>query len=208
MQILATEHWSLLATRGMTYNEIFSRAGILLTALSASVVALALVAQATDFGDGFYVFALLVLPVVLLLGVGTQIRLTDAITEDVWLLLGMNRLRHAYLEIAPDLEPYFVTSRYDDQQGVLEDYGPRARTVRPTVLLAGTPVLIAIINSVVAGVAAGLVARVSEAGDVTSIVIGTAVALLVLGVLVAYVARVVRQLSATWVPRFPRGATG
>jgi hypothetical protein len=37
VQILAGEHWSLLATRGMTYNEIFSRTGIFLTVVSASV---------------------------------------------------------------------------------------------------------------------------------------------------------------------------
>jgi hypothetical protein len=32
-QILATEHWSLLATRSMTWNEIFSRTGTFLTVL-------------------------------------------------------------------------------------------------------------------------------------------------------------------------------
>ena len=105
VQILATEHWSLLATRSMTWGEVFSRAGIFLTVVSAAVVALALVAQATDFGDGFYVFALLVLPIVLVLGVGTLVRLGDALTEDVRLVFGMNRLRHAYLEIAPELGP-------------------------------------------------------------------------------------------------------
>src|SRR5690242_7235334 len=68
-QILATEHWSLLATRSMTWNEVFSRASMFITVLSASVVALALVAQATGFGPGFRLFALLVLPVVLLVGV-------------------------------------------------------------------------------------------------------------------------------------------
>jgi hypothetical protein len=46
LQILATEHWSLLATRSLVYNEVFSRAGIYLTVLSASVVSLALVARA------------------------------------------------------------------------------------------------------------------------------------------------------------------
>ena len=74
-QILATEHWSLLATRSITWNEVFSRASMFLTMLSAAVVALALVAQATDFGPGFRLFALLVLPVVLLVGVATVIRL-------------------------------------------------------------------------------------------------------------------------------------
>ena len=32
-QILATEHWSLLATRSMTWNEIFSRAAMFITVL-------------------------------------------------------------------------------------------------------------------------------------------------------------------------------
>ena len=42
MQILATEHWSLLATRSITYGAIYSRATIFLTVASAAVVALAL----------------------------------------------------------------------------------------------------------------------------------------------------------------------
>lgn len=55
-QILATEHWSLLATRTITWNEIFSRATMYITVLSAAVVALALVAQVTNFGSGFSLF--------------------------------------------------------------------------------------------------------------------------------------------------------
>jgi hypothetical protein len=105
-QFLATEHWSLLATRSMTWNEIFSRTGTYLTVLSATVIALSLVANAVGFGQDFRTFALLVLPVVLLVGVGTYFRLVEADIEDAWLVIGMNRLRHAYLELAPALEPY------------------------------------------------------------------------------------------------------
>ncbi|HEX2350966.1 MAG TPA: hypothetical protein VHI51_21220, partial [Ktedonobacterales bacterium] len=92
-QILATEHWSLLATRSMTWNEVFSRASMFITVLSAAVVALALVAQATAFGPGFRLFALLVLPIVLLVGVATVIRLAEDNAEDFGLVIGMNRLR-------------------------------------------------------------------------------------------------------------------
>ena len=81
VQILATEHWSLLATRNITYGAIYSRASIFLTVVSAAVVALALAAEATEFGDRFYVFALLVLPVAFFIGVGTYIRLGDARIE-------------------------------------------------------------------------------------------------------------------------------
>jgi hypothetical protein len=203
IQILATEHWSLLATRSMTWGEVFSRAGIFLTVVSASVVALALVAQATDFGDGFYVFALLVLPIVLVLGVGTLVRLGDALTEDVRLVFGMNRLRHAYLEIAPELEPYFVTSHYDDEESVLETLGPAAR-VRPSRFLSSTPVVVGLIDAVLAGILAGLVARVVDAGVAPSIALGAAVGLAAVAVIVMTGVRGVVRARGLLDPRFPR----
>lgn len=56
LQILSTEHWSLLASRSLAWNESFSRGGMFLATLSGAIVALALVAQATDFGEGFRIF--------------------------------------------------------------------------------------------------------------------------------------------------------
>jgi hypothetical protein len=38
MQVLTTEHWSLLATRSQGFNETFARAGLFLTILTGSVV--------------------------------------------------------------------------------------------------------------------------------------------------------------------------
>jgi len=69
LQILTTEHWSLLSTRALSWNETSSRTAAFLAALSGAVVALALVAQATAFGEGFVTFALLILPVVIFIGV-------------------------------------------------------------------------------------------------------------------------------------------
>jgi hypothetical protein len=43
LQILTTEHWSLLASRSMGYTEAMSRVSIFVAALTGSVVALALV---------------------------------------------------------------------------------------------------------------------------------------------------------------------
>jgi hypothetical protein len=117
LQILTTEHWSLLSTRALSWNEAFSRATMFLTLLSGSVVALALVAGVMGFDDGFTTFALLLLPLVLFAGVGTFRRLIEINREDVRWVIGMNRLRHAYLEAAPDLRPYFVTGWYDDEAG-------------------------------------------------------------------------------------------
>jgi hypothetical protein len=176
VQILATEHWSMLATRSMLWNEVFSRASMFITSLSAAVVALALVAQATGFGPGFLLAALLILPVVLLMGIATVIRLGDANTEDYGLVMGMNRLRHAYLQLAPELEPYFTTSQYDDQAGVMQSFcsGFRISFAR---ILGGTPSLIGAINVVVTGVIASLVALALGATGQVNVIVGVTAAL-------------------------------
>lgn len=171
IQILATEHWGPLATRSMTWNEIFTRASMFITLLSASIVSLALVAQATGFGANFRVFALLVLTVTLLLGIGTIIRLGDAMTEDIWLLMSMNRLRHAYLDLAPDLEPYFTTGHHDDIAGIMRSRGPYSEP-RPGRLLSATPAIVAIINAVLVGVIFGILTTVVSDSRVASMVIG------------------------------------
>ena len=46
LQILSTEHWSLLTARSLVYNESFSRGAMFLTFLSASLVALGFIYQA------------------------------------------------------------------------------------------------------------------------------------------------------------------
>ncbi|HMG32024.1 MAG TPA: hypothetical protein VK585_18110 [Jiangellaceae bacterium] len=202
VQILATEHWSLLATRSMTWNEMFSRTGTFLTILSASVIALSLVAQATGFDAGFRVFAILVLPIVLLVGLGTYIRLVEADIEDAWLVVGMNRLRHAYLELAPELEPYFVTSHHDDELGVLRTYSFRTE-VGLSHLLCGSPVIVGIIDSVVAGVFASIVCQALGGAVELQIAVGFVVALASAAMLGAMAYRRIGQLRRDYHPRFP-----
>jgi hypothetical protein len=201
-QILATEHWSLLSTRSMTWNEVFSRAGMFVTVLSAAVVALALVAQVTAFGPGFRIFALLVLPVVLLMGVLTLLRLSDANTEEVGLVVGMNRLRHAYLELAPELEPYFVTGHHDDEAGIIQTYG-LSGPMRFGRFLAGTPTLVAAITVVVAGVLAALVAQALGAPEAAVVPVGVVVAMAASAGLVTLAYRSVTSMRRAHRPLFP-----
>src|SRR5438132_12843526 len=75
LQILSTEHWSLLASRSLAWNESFSRAGMFLTTLTGAIVALAPVAQASAVGEGVTLFALVILPIVLCIGLATPTRL-------------------------------------------------------------------------------------------------------------------------------------
>jgi hypothetical protein len=50
LDILTTEHWSLLSTRTLGYQEMFGRATIFVGVLSGTIIGLALLAQATRFG--------------------------------------------------------------------------------------------------------------------------------------------------------------
>jgi hypothetical protein len=204
-QILATEHWSLLGTRSMTWNEVFSRASMFVTVLSASVVSLALVAQATAFGPSFRLFALLVLPIVLLVGIATVIRLGDANTEDLGMVAGMNRIRHAYLELAPELEPYFMTGHNDDEASIMRTY----RLIHHfgltgSRILAGTPTLVAAINVVVVGVLAALVSDTFGASDTADIAVGVGAALVAAIGFGALALGSIANARRHYLPRFPR----
>ena len=171
--------------------------------MSAAVVALALVARATEFGDGFLTFALLVLPVTLFVGLATYIRLIEARIDDFWLLSGMNRLRHAYLEIAPGLEPYFVTGHHDDEQGLHETYGPSTGN-RVYRLIGETSTLVAMIDATLAGVVVGLVAKAVGAASELSLSIGAVITTLLVVLLVNTSRRLIERGRRLLEPRFAR----
>lgn len=158
LQILSTEHWSLLASRSLAWNESFSRAGMFLSTLTGGIVALALVAQASEFGEGFTLFALVILPILLVIGVATYIRLGASNYHEAMCVVGMNRIRAAYLELAPDLERYFVMSAHDDAIGIGTTMGvqPGGRLTWIGQMLAGTPTVVMMLNAVLAGVIAAV----------------------------------------------------
>ena len=202
LQILTTEHWSLLSSRSMGYAEAMSRAGLFIASLSGAVVALALVAQATDFGDGFVAFALVLLPVVFFVGAVTIMRLSQINYEDALWVQGLNRLRHAYLELAPELEPYFVTSSYDDVRGVIAS-APRSKARTPFQSLMSSPGLIAVLDSVVAGATTGIAALGVGLGTGATIAAGVAGFAITVVVFAVLGARAIRRHQADLAPRFP-----
>jgi hypothetical protein len=160
LTILSTEHYSLLTARSLVYNEAFSRAGMFLSFLSATLVAMGLVATATGFSDGFLIIAAAVLSLDLFVGLASLGRIAAASGEDIRYLQGMNRLRHAYHEMVPGLDRYFVTSRHDDIASVLDFYGPQAATpIRGLIHgLTTTPGMIGVICSAVSAALAAVLA--------------------------------------------------
>jgi hypothetical protein len=157
LQILTTEHWSLLASRNLAWNEVFARAGMYLSTISATIVALGLIGGIDHFGDAFFGFAFAILPVVLFVGIGAWLRMAASNYHDTQAIMGMNRIRGAYLEIAPEVEPYFVMSHHDDPAGIAVTMGIPPGMPVLAHLISSTPFLIVILNAVVSGALAALV---------------------------------------------------
>jgi hypothetical protein len=202
--ILAAEHWSLLAARSLIWNEAMSRATVFLTVLSASIIALALLADATGFGSQTRTLALVLLPVVLFLGIAAYARLVQINTEEFQLVLAMNRLRHAYLQIEPGLERYLTTGHHDDERGVIATYmldGPSRRWLL-VHFLVNTPTIVATVNAALAAAIVVLLLQVGEASRATEVVGGIVAFAVVWGALLGFQLQALRPLRGT-TPRFP-----
>jgi hypothetical protein len=174
-QILATEHWSLLASRSMTWSEVMSRITIHLTVASASLVVLALFAQSSGFGGAFQVMAIGLAAAILVMGLLTQARVVNASVDDSSAVIGMNRLRAAYLEIDPSLEPYFITSAHDDQQGLMDTYLMGWPRTTFSHVVASTSIFLTVFNAIVAGTLAALVASAAGAQPALVAIVGVIV---------------------------------
>lgn len=121
-QLLATEHWSLLATRSQTWAEVMGRISAQFTFASASLVVLALTVQVVGMNDSFRLLAVCLGISVLTTGTLTALRVRNASQEDLMLVAGMNRLRAAYVEIDPWIKDHLVTGWTDDPAGIRRTY--------------------------------------------------------------------------------------
>jgi hypothetical protein len=208
-QILGTEQWSLLAARTLIWNEAMSRANVFLTVLSASIIALALLADANGFGGQTAALALVLLPVVFLLGLAAYARLVQINTEEFQLVLAMNRLRHAFLELEPGLERYLSTGHHDDERGVLATYllDRPSRSWLWVHFLVNTPTIVATVDAALAAAIVVLVLQVAEAPRAAAAAGGALAFLAVWGTLFRlqlYTLRPFRNLT----PRFPTPTDG
>jgi hypothetical protein len=168
---------------------MFGRASILVASLSGTVVALALLAQATGFGPETLSLAVVLLAVALFIALTTFLRSVTINLEDARWTAGMNQLRRAYLQIVPELEPFFVPF------GALEDerrslgYGSRQRLANLTNSLTTTTSVIATLDSVVVGALVSAIAALLGGGLAPSVVLGAAISVVSAGLHVRYAAQ-------------------
>ena len=207
LQILATEHWSLLATRSLIYQESLGRVNMFLAILSGSVIALALIAQADHFGTVFTAIAIFMLAIVFFTGVATIRRLMMLNRDDYHVVVGMNRLRHGYFDVHPELEPYFITSQFDDLPGALRTLGIAVETAQGMGTFfhgfVTLPGMVGVIVASVGGAIGGLAAIGFGAPPYVAILAGAVVFSAVEALIYRTGRRSFRRFGPSIEPRFP-----
>lgn len=197
--MLATEHWSVLATRSTTQAELLSRITIYLTLVSAGLLTLGLLGNATRFAGGFAWAAIGVLFFLSAVGFLTLVRVANGSTEDLAHVIAMNQLRGAYVDLDPGLEQYLLASPYDDEIGWGRTYFPFADRSGSQVMGSAGFLIMVVEAALLATLAGALIATITD-----SIAAAVATGLVVLALAIvgfaAYAYRTYRSVLSHHVP--------
>ena len=176
MQALGNHYGILQAARGTTVSESSSRSSLYLTSLSAAVIGLSFVAQASRFGDPFFIFALAILPVVFFLGAVTYYRNLQTGVADVLAAQSMTRIRDYFSEIDPSRAELF-------REITVEHVGIHGGGLFSALWwqqFLSAAATIAIVNSVVGGVFIALVISYAfNQGALVGVAVGCSAALVI-----------------------------
>ncbi len=151
LQILATEHWGLLAARGTAQSEVLTRITIYLTLVSAGLVTIGLLGQATHFAGWFPVAALAILGFLSVVGLLTLMRVLTVSEEDFMYVTAMNRIRAGYAAVDPTATDYFLASTHDDQLGMRVTYSFFRNRSGIEQVLGSSLMLSILVNATVTG---------------------------------------------------------
>jgi hypothetical protein len=118
--MLTTEHYTLQTGRSMTVADANGRCTLFIGAVSGALIAIAFTGQVSRMGTAFFVFSLVLVPSLLLMGLITFERVLQSAIEDLTYARGITRIRHLYLEHAPQLRPYFVLADDESRRPMLK----------------------------------------------------------------------------------------
>ena len=146
MSALTTEHIVLQTAASSTISEAEGRSSLYILSLSSSLIAIAFMSKSPEM---LLPFVAAVLPVLLLLGLFTVIRLIDTSIDNMQYLIGIARIRRYYRTLTPDAGLYFSveTGRWPEAK-----LAPSQGLGDFMLSFGTTATMIAFINSVVAGV--------------------------------------------------------
>jgi hypothetical protein len=140
---LTTEHSTLQGARGNTISETNGRMTLFLGTVSSGLIALGFIG--TEAGDTFFVFGLILFPLLFSVGLLTFERVLQSSIEDIFYARGINRIRHFYTELVPEMAPYFVLSTHDDVAGAFKNMGTKPTYAQ--LLFSGAGI-VSVINSI------------------------------------------------------------
>jgi hypothetical protein len=181
-----TEHFTLQGARAATIAESTGRASMFLMSVSGGLVALGLIATASRVGTAFYAFGLVLLPTLAFVGLVTFERALQSGMEDVGYARRIALLRGYYFDEAPELSSYLMTVPGPERLRVLEWGEGRWQAFRSVAAM------VAVITSVLAGSAVGLLAAVaSEHSLAAALAVGGVVA-------VSALAALMRRQQSAW----------
>lgn len=166
LQALTTEHFTLQTARSATIADSNGRSALYLATVSSAVVALAFIGQVDRLGPAFLLFALALLPALVLLGVLTYLRLVQTAIEDLFYARAINRIRRHYVDLDPDGARWFLLCGFDDPAGVLAAMGLSAPGARHSRwhLLSHAATMVAVVTSSIAGAGVALAANAAGGG--------------------------------------------
>ena len=153
VSIMTTEHYNLQTGRSMTTAETNGRSTLFAGAVSSGLIALTFVGQIAHLGTAFFVSSLIIIPTLWFMGLLTFERILQAGSADLIYASGINRIRHLYLEYAPQMQPYIILPPYFEREGTLAREAMHPLWVQVFLSAAS---MIAVINSVLAGSFVGL----------------------------------------------------
>lgn len=209
VQILSAEHASLATTRSLVYNEAFTRVGVFLTFMSMSFVALALFTSATPSGSTFLGVTAVALAFNFMVGLMTLGRILGTTADDLRAVHAMARIRHGYLQVRPELRPYITTPTNDDIATVMRDYrAPGAGVGAVLYSLTTATGMVAVVNALLGGVLAGVLALLVGVGGTAALVIGVVGTVVVFAAIAAGAARFFLTDQASLEAEFPSSETG
>jgi hypothetical protein len=148
VRFVTTEHFMLQGARSSTISESTGRATMFIGAATGGLVALGLIATATNVGAAFYAFGLILLPTLTFLGLVTFDRMLQSGIEDYGYAHRIARLRSCYFRYAPELGDYLLSVPLPER---LRIQGLRDGLWQGFLTIAG---MIAVITAVIAGSAA------------------------------------------------------
>src|SRR6266700_1527925 len=151
--MLTTEHYNLQTGRSMTVADANGRCTLFIGAVSGALIAIAFTGQVSRMGTAFFVFSLVLLPSLLLMGLITFQRVLQSAIEDLTYARGITRIRHRYLEYAPQLRLSVLLAADDESRRPMLKVGIHPSWWQVFLTTAG---MIAAINSVLVGVFVGL----------------------------------------------------